>query len=71
MGIVAIVLVLFEALTIERFFVLSFLGFLAFVELIFPFANVIPHWRTLIRWMIVVGVLIFTYILINHIYEMI
>lgn len=69
MVIAVLLLAYFGALTLEQFFILSFLGFLALVEMIVPFTDVTPRWRTRIRWTIIIGVLVFLYILLNQIIE--
>lgn len=59
-------LVVLDALTYEVFFVVSLIGFLVVVELTAPF-NVTPRWRTRLRWLIVGGLLIFSYIVLQRI----
>lgn len=61
-------LVVLDALTYEVFFVVSLIGFLVVVELTAPF-NVTPRWRTRLRWLILVGLLIFGYIVLRRILE--
>jgi hypothetical protein len=59
---------LLQALTLELFFVLSLIGFLIVVELTAPFA-LTPQWRKRLRWLILVGLLGFGYIVIRRILE--
>lgn len=63
-----IVLVFLESLTLELFFVVSLIGFLIVVELTAPF-NVTPRWRRRLRWLIVIGLLGFGYIVVKRILE--
>ncbi|MCO8245568.1 MULTISPECIES: hypothetical protein [unclassified Haladaptatus] len=53
----------------EIFFALVFIGFLVLVELTAPTA-VTPRWRRRLRWFIVVGTLVFGYIIVHNILEM-
>ena len=46
------------ALSLELFFVLSFIGLLVVVEFTAPF-NVTPRWRRRLKWFIVLGLLVF------------
>lgn len=63
-----IVLALLDALTLELFFVLSLIGFLVVTELTAPF-NVTPEWRKRLTWIIALGLVIFGYIVIRRILE--
>lgn len=63
-----VVLVLLESLTLELFFVISLIGFLVVVELTAPF-NVTPAWRRRLRWIILVGLAVFGYIVVRRIIE--
>lgn len=54
-------LVLLDAFTLELFFVLSLIGLLVVTELTAPFA-VAPRWRKRLRWVILLGLLVFGYI---------
>lgn len=60
------VLVVLNALTYELFFVVSLIGFLVVVELTAPL-NVQPAWRRRLRWLILVGLLVFTGIVVRRI----
>lgn len=63
-----LVLVLFLALlggSLEIFFVASLIGFLALVDLTAP-VHVTPAWRRRIRWVIVVGLVYFGYIVLRE-----
>lgn len=64
----AFVLVLLDSLTGELFFVVSLIGFLIVVELTAPF-NVTPVWRKRLKWIILVGLAVFGYIVIKRILE--
>lgn len=59
---------LLESLTLELFFVLSLIGFLVVVEITAPF-NVTPHWRKRLRWIIGLGLIVFGYIVVKRILE--
>lgn len=61
-----LVLVVLDALTLELFFVSTLIGFLVVVELTAPFA-VTPPWRRRLRWIILVGLVVFGYIVIRRI----
>ena len=61
-------LVLLDTLTLELFFVLSLIGFLVITELTAPF-NVTPQWRTRLKWIIGLGLVVFGYIVVRRILE--
>lgn len=61
-------LTLLDTLTLEIFFVLSLIGFLIVTELTAPF-NVTPLWRTRLKWIIALGLLLFGYIVVRRILE--
>lgn len=63
-----IALALLESLSYELFFVVSLIGFLVVVELTAPF-TVTPQWRARLKWLIAVGLLVFAYIVIRRILE--
>lgn len=62
------VLVLLGSLSLELFFVVSLIGFLVVVELTAPFA-VTPQWRRRLKWIILLGLIGFGYIVIRRILE--
>ncbi|KZN22520.1 hypothetical protein A4G99_20280 [Haladaptatus sp. R4] len=62
------VLSLLGAYSNEIFFALVFIGFLVLVELTAPIA-VTPRWRRRLRWFIVAGTLVFGYIIVHNILE--
>jgi len=64
----ALVLALLESLTYELFFVVSLIGFLVVVELTAPF-NVTPRWRRRLKWPILLGLVVFGYIVVKRILE--
>jgi hypothetical protein len=64
----ALALVLLNSLSYELFFVVSLIGFLVVVELTAPFA-VTPRWRSRLKWLIGLGLLVFGYIVIQRILE--
>ena len=61
-------LTLLEALSLEVFFVVSLIGILVVVQLTAPF-KVTPRWRARLKWLILVGLLIFGYIVVKRILE--
>ena len=58
----AIILIIFESLSYELFFVLSLIGFIVMIEFTSPIA-VSPVWRTRLRWILILGLIIFAYII--------
>jgi hypothetical protein len=63
-----LVLTLLSALSIELFFVVALIGFLVVVQLTAPF-NVTPRWRARLKWFILVGLVVFGYIVVRRILE--
>ena len=63
-----IVLTLLESLTGELFFVVSLIGSLVVVELTAPF-SVTPRWRARLKWVIALGLLAFSYIVVRRVLE--
>lgn len=61
-------LTLLGAYTHELYFVLSLIGFLVIIELTAPF-NVTPRWRRRLRYLIILGLAVFGYIVIRRILE--
>jgi hypothetical protein len=61
-------LALLGSLTYELFFVVSLVGFLVLVEMTAPF-NVTPKWRSRLKWLIAVGLLVFGYLLVRRVLE--
>lgn len=61
-----VLLALLDALTLELFFVLAFLGFLVIIELTAPFA-VAPEWRRRLRLLILVGLVGFGYVVVTQV----
>lgn len=57
---------LLGTLSLELFFVVSLIGFLVVVELTAPFA-VTPRWRTRLRWVILLGLLGFGYVVVRRV----
>ncbi|WP_255150046.1 hypothetical protein [Halorarius halobius] len=57
---------LLGSLSYELVFVVSLIGFLVVVELTAPF-NVTPRWRSRLKWLIGLGLLVFGYIVIRRI----
>lgn len=55
-----------DALSYELFFVISLIGFLIVVELTAPL-NVQPAWRRRLRWLIILGLIGFAYVVIKRI----
>lgn len=65
---VVLILTLLNSLSLELVFVCSLIGFLVIVELTAPF-SVTPRWRSRLRWIIVLGLAVFGYIVIRRILE--
>ena len=61
-----LVLAVLGALSLELFFVLSLIGLLVVIELTAPF-DVTPAWRSRLKWLILVGLLGFAFIVIRRI----
>lgn len=61
-------LTLLGALSLELFFVVSLIGFLVVTQLTAPF-NVTPRWRARLKWIILAGLLVFGYIVVKRILE--
>ena len=59
-------LTLLGALSLELFFVVSLIGFLIIVELTAPF-SVTPEWRSRLRWIILVGLVGFAYVVVRRV----
>ena len=57
---------LLGALSYELFFVVSLIGFLVVVELTAPF-NVTPRWRSRLKWVVGVGLVVFGVIVVRRI----
>lgn len=66
MATVIITLTLLDSFTYELFFVVSFIGFLVVIELTAPF-NVTPRWRSRLKWIILLGILAFGFIVVKRI----
>ena len=63
-----VALSLLGALDLELFFVVSLVGFLIVVDLTAP-VNVTPRWRRRLRWIVLVGLVGFAYVVIERILE--
>ena len=61
-----LVLAALQSLSLELFFVLSFIGLLVLIELTAPF-NVTPTWRRRLKWFILIGLIVFTIIVVRRI----
>jgi len=61
-----LVLVGLNALSYELFFVISLIGFLVVIELTAPL-NVQPAWRRRLRWLILLGLVVFAYVVVRRI----
>lgn len=68
--VVLALLVLFQSLSAEYFFVLCLIGFLIIIELSGPFMTK-PRWRSRVNIIIAIGVVIFAVIVFNKIMEII
>ncbi len=63
-----LVLALLGSLSYELFFVVALLGFLIVTELTAP-VSITPTWRRRLRWVILLGLAGFTYVVIRRILE--
>lgn len=63
-----LVLALLGSLAYELFFVISLLGFLIVTELTAPL-SITPAWRRRLRWLILLGLLGFAYVVVRRILE--
>lgn len=61
-----IALALLGSLSFELYFVVTLIGFLVVTELTAPF-NLTPQWRSRLKWFILVGLIIFAYIVVRRI----
>lgn len=61
-----LVLVVLESLSYELYFVLTLIGILVVTELTAPF-NLTPRWRSRLKWVILLGLVVFAYIVIRRI----
>jgi hypothetical protein len=64
----ALVLVLLDSLSFDLFFVVSLIGFLVVTELTEPF-QATPAWRRRIRWLIPPALLVFGYVVVARVVE--
>ena len=62
------VLVLLGSFSYELFFVVSLIGLLVVTELTMPF-RVTPAWQRRLRWVILVGLVGFAYVVVKRILE--
>jgi hypothetical protein len=62
----ALLLSVLDSLTYELFFVVSLIGFLVVTELTAPF-SVTPQWRSRLKWLIAIGLLLFGYVVVQRI----
>ncbi|WP_136592369.1 hypothetical protein [Salinigranum halophilum] len=62
------VLVLLDSFSYELFFVISLIGLLVVTALTMPF-RVTPTWQRRLRWVILVGLVGFAYVVIQRILE--
>ena len=65
-----LLLAVLDALTLELFFIVSLVSFLALLELTAPF-TVEPYWRARLKWLVVLGLLGFGYLMIDRVLEFI
>jgi hypothetical protein len=61
-------LALLGSVSYELVFVLSLIGFLVVTELTAPF-NITPAWRARLKWLILAGLVVFGFIVIRRILE--
>jgi multisubunit Na+/H+ antiporter MnhE subunit len=63
---VVVALALVGSLTLEEFFVGSLIGLLLLSTFVVPL-NVTPRWRTRLRWLTLVGLAVFGYLVVRHV----
>jgi len=63
-----VVLAALGSLSLELVFVVSLIAFLVLVELTAPIA-VTPRWRSRLKWVIAAGLLVFAYIVVKRILD--
>ncbi|WP_075935860.1 hypothetical protein [Halosegnis longus] len=63
-----LVLVLLDSLSYELYFVITLIGVLVVTELTAPF-NLTPRWRRRLKWLIGLGLVVFAYVVIRRILE--
>lgn len=68
MFVVLALLTLFQSLSLEYFFVLGLIGFLIIVELSGPF-TVRPAWRKRVNIVIVLGVILFSLVVVKKVLD--
>jgi hypothetical protein len=61
-----VVLAVLGALSLELYFLVSLVGFLVVVELTSPI-NVTPQWRSRLKWIVLLGLLLFGYVVVQRI----
>lgn len=57
-----------QSLSLERFFVVSLLGFLVLVQFVTPI-NVTPRWRRRLRWFVVLGLVVYGGLVVSYVLE--
>lgn len=61
-----LLLAVLGALSFELYFVLSLIGLLVIIELTAPF-NVTPRWRSRLKWLVALGLLVFAAVVVRRI----
>jgi len=61
-----VVLVVLDAFSLELFYVISLIGVLVLTQLLTP-VSVTPPWERRLRWLVVVGLFVFAYIVVRRI----
>lgn len=64
-----VVLAALNALSLELYFAVSLIGFLVVVELTAPF-GVSPRWRSRLKWLIFLGLVVFAVVVVRRILEL-
>jgi hypothetical protein len=70
MLVTVLVIATLGSLSLELFFVISLIGLLVVIELTAPF-NVTPRWRSRLKWLVILGLAVFSYIVVKRILEII
>lgn len=65
---VVLALSLLGTLSLEVFFIGSLVGLLVLTELTAP-VNIAPAWRSRLKWLVVLGLAVFGYFMVNRVLE--
>lgn len=66
MLVLIVLLAAFDAVSLEAFFLVSLLGLLIVTDLTAPL-NVTPRWRKRLRWVVLVGLVVFSVFIVRFV----